>query len=161
MQRRRTRAPLAQLLPEPPSSRQEPLTEAGVQRALEDFQDQAESMFGRHPRASAIGITGEVALVELDGPFVLLSLGGRFWHKRETVLRNAAAFLRARIPEIADVELAAPDELDDIVYDDETGAVLEARRAPDWNGDRETLEYQGIDPDSRGPFAQPSGGFRG
>ena len=27
-------------------------------------------------------------------------------------------------------------------------------------GDRETMEYQGIDPDNRGPFAWGAGGFR-
>ena len=42
---------------------------------------------------------------ELDGPCVYLTLSGRFWHRRETVLANAAAFLRQRIPEIADVDV--------------------------------------------------------
>ena len=32
-----------------------------------------------------------------------LELRGRFWHRRETVLRNAAAYLQQRIPELAEV----------------------------------------------------------
>jgi hypothetical protein len=38
--------------------------------------------------------------------------------------------------------------------------LLEDRQSPDYNGDRETLIYQGIDPDSRGPFPNAQGGFR-
>jgi len=32
------------------------------------------------------------------------------------------------------------------------------KRAPDFNGDRETMEYQGIDPDARGPFVFSNSG---
>ena len=82
-----------------------------------------------------------------------------FWHRRETVMRNAAVFLQQRIPELAEVEVADERMLLDVELDDETGAVLHDWRAPDYNGDRETLEYQGIDPDSRGPFGG-TGGLR-
>ena len=75
-------------------------------------------------------------------------------------MRNARAFLMAAIPELSDVELADPDDELDVIYDEETGAVVEDRRSPDFNGDRETLTYQGIDPDTRGPFADPTGGLR-
>ena len=34
----------------------------------------------------------------------------------------------------------------------------EDKRSPDFNGDRETMEYQGLDPDARGPFVLSSGG---
>ena len=34
----------------------------------------------------------------------------------------------------------------------------EDKRSPDFNGDRETMEYQGLDPDARGPFVFASGG---
>ena len=117
-------------------------------------------MFGRHRACAEVGITGEVQYVDLDGPVVLLALRGRFWHRRETVLNNARAYLLNAIPELADVELADPDDELDVVTDPETGVVVEDRRAPDWNGDRETLQYQGIDPDTRGPFPQAQGGFR-
>jgi hypothetical protein len=136
------------------------LTTDNVAATLHDFEQAAVSMFGCHKEAASVGISGRVELHSLDGPVVLLSLYGRFWHRRETVLANAAAFLRRRIPEIADVDVADPDDLVDIVYDDETGQVVSDRRAPDFNGDRETMEYQGVDPDTRGPFAPPAGGFR-
>ena len=53
-------------------------------------------------------------------------------------------------------------DTDVVVYaaDEDTGDVLEDRRSPDWNGDRQTLAYQGIDPDTRGPFPNAQGGFR-
>jgi hypothetical protein len=36
--------------------------------------------------------------VELDGPYVTISLKGRFWHKRSTVLARLANYLKQRIP---------------------------------------------------------------
>ena len=41
---------------------------------------------------------GKVELVELDGPFVKISLKGRFWHKRSTVLARVGNYLKQRIP---------------------------------------------------------------
>lgn len=38
------------------------------------------------------------------------------------------------------------------------GKKREDKRSPDFNGDRETMEYQGLDPDARGPFVLSSGG---
>ena len=32
------------------------------------------------------------------------------------------------------------------------------KRAPDFNGDREVMEYQGLDPDARGPFVFSNSG---
>lgn len=46
----------------------------------------------------SVGITGEAELAELDGPFVKISLRGRFWHKRSTVLARVANYLKQRIP---------------------------------------------------------------
>jgi len=43
-------------------------------------------------------ISGVVELADLDGPFVKLSLRGRFWHKRSTVLARIANYLKQRIP---------------------------------------------------------------
>ena len=76
------------------------------------------------------------------------------------MLYNAEAFLRSRIPEIAEVDVADMDDLVDVIRDEDTGEVLVDKRAPDVSGDRATMEYQGIDPDTRGPFASPSGAFR-
>lgn len=46
----------------------------------------------------SVGITGKVELAELDGPFVKISLRGRFWHERSTVLARIANYLKQRIP---------------------------------------------------------------
>lgn len=127
---------------------------------LESFKAASPSMFGMHEAAANIGISGDIQLLELDGPVVVLTLRGRFWHRRETVLRNAGAFLSQRIPEIAEVTVADEEELLDTLVDEETGALLEDRRSPDYNGDREAMEYQGIDPDNRGPFPSGTGGLR-
>ena len=48
----------------------------------------------------------------------------------------------------------------DVEKDPDTGEVVYDWRSPDFNGDRATLEYQGIDPDSRGPFTKGTGGLR-
>lgn len=135
-------------------------SEANVEIALDEFRKAAKEMIGIHERAASIGITGDISVADVDGPFVTLQLSGKFWHKRETVMRNAAAWLQQRIPELADVSPADERTLLDVEMDEETGAVLIDWRAPDYNGDRETLEYQGIDPDSRGPFGGGAGGLR-
>ena len=98
--------------------------------------------------------------MELDGPIVYVALTGKFWHRRDTVLENARTYLMQKIPELADVDVADQDKLLDEIVDEETGAVTENRQSPDYNGDREALKYQGIDPDIRGPFPEPAGGFR-
>ena len=156
-------------------------TEENVAAALADFKAEALSMFGCHPATAAIGITGDLRLASMDGPFITVELAGRFWHRRETVLANAEAYVRRRIPEVVEVDVAGAhnnvlpalasahthalskadqEDLLDVLRDDETGTVIEDRRAPDITGDREAMEYQGIDPDNRGPFGKGTGGFR-
>ena len=74
----------------------------------------------------------------------------------DTVLGKAAMYLNARMPELTSVQVSSPEEISDYkdVIDEYTGEVIyrEDKRSPDFNGDRETMEYQGLDPDSRGPF---------
>ena len=111
----------------------------------------AVDMLGCHPAAAAIGITGDVALASQEGPFCELALTGRFWHQRATVLRRAEAHLRARIPRAHRGDCRRPGVLLDAELDEMTGVVLADHRAPDYNGDRATLEYQGIDPDDEAP----------
>ena len=41
---------------------------------------------------------GQVELAELDGPFVKISLKGRFWHKRSTVVARLGNYMKQRIP---------------------------------------------------------------
>jgi len=97
-----------------------------------------------------------IELVEICGPEITLHLEGKFWHKRSTVLREAATWLNARMPEITEVNVEDMDQLKDIeeIRDEFTGDLIASidKRAPDYNGDRRSLEYQGIDPDTRGPF---------
>jgi len=141
-----------------------PLDEECIEQCLEEFMDSdyGKTMFGRHDMPASVGITGEIEFESLDGPEVILSLYGKFWHRRETVLGKAAMYLNARIPEITSVQVSSPEELSDFedVTDEFTGAVVGRvdKRAPDFDGDRETMEYQGLDPDARGPFVFSAGG---
>mmetsp|Transcript_12790 Transcript_12790/g.23885 ORF Transcript_12790/g.23885 Transcript_12790/m.23885 type:complete len:246 (+) Transcript_12790:30-767(+) len=146
-----------------------PLDEETVQDCLEAFvqSEYGTTMFGCHDRAASIGVTGSIEFVDLSGPQVTLKLDGKFWHKRSFVLGRAAMWLNARIPEITDVLVADQDELQDFeeIIDEITGEVLfrKDKRSEDFNGDRATMEYQGMDPDMRGPFPQggPMGGGSG
>jgi hypothetical protein len=141
--------------------------EDNVRLCLEEFvqSDYGKQMFGCHERAASIGITGSIEFVELCGPEVTLSLKGRFWHRRDTVLGRAAMWLNARMPEVTDVVVADVEELNDFeeIRDELSGEVLfrKDKRSPDYNGDREAMEYQGRDPDMRGPFPQGAMGSSG
>jgi len=48
-------------------------------------------MYETIPVAS-IGITGEISLIEIDRPEVILSLRGELWHSRSYVLGRAGQF---------------------------------------------------------------------
>ncbi|WOK95417.1 hypothetical protein Cni_G04124 [Canna indica] len=61
----------------------------------------------------SVGMTGEVDLAELDGPFVKIRLKGKFWHKRSTVLARISNYLKIRIPEILEVDIEDEKQLDD------------------------------------------------
>ena len=143
-----------------------PLEEESVLQCLDEFvqSDYGQQMFGCHDLPASYGITGSIAYVEIDGPTVVLKLGGAFWHRRQTVLGRAAMWLHARMPEIVEVNVADPTELEDFenVLDEASGEVVyvKDKRAQDFNGDRATMEYQGRDPDMRGPFPQGIGGLR-
>ncbi|ONM22528.1 hypothetical protein Zm00014a_025359 [Zea mays] len=62
---------------------------------------------------TSVGITGQVDLAELDGPFVKLRLKGKFWHTRATVVARIGNYLKNRIPEILEVEIEDEKQLDD------------------------------------------------
>lgn len=135
------------------------LDEENLISCLDEFvnSDYGQQMFGCHDRIASVGVTGELEFVELCGPEVTLKLSGKFWHRRSTVLGRAAMWLNARMPEITEVTVADLEELRDTTdIRDEFGELIfqEDKRSPDFNGDRATMEYQGIDPDMRGPFPQ-------
>ena len=135
------------------------LDEDNVRLCLQEFidSDYGKQMFGCHERPASIGITGSIDVVEVCGPEVTLTLDGKFWHRRDTVLGRAAMWLNARMPEITDVVVADQEELKDFeeILDDFGEVVFRKdKRSPDFNGDRGTMEYQGMDPDMRGPFPQ-------
>ena len=71
------------------------------------------TLFGYSSENLSVGITGSVDLVELDGPVVVVTLGGRFWHQRPTVLARVKAYLLERCPEIVDVVVKDEFELTD------------------------------------------------
>lgn len=84
------------------------LTENNVRQALVDARAELGQIFD-----TSVGMTGVIELVELDGPFVRISLKGRFWHKRSTVLARVGNYLKQRIPEILEVEIEDEKQLDD------------------------------------------------
>ena len=80
-----------------------PLDEETVQGLLQACRQEVATLFGYSAENRGVGITGGVDFVELDGPIVVISLKGRFWHERTTVLSRVANYLQQRCPEIIDV----------------------------------------------------------
>jgi hypothetical protein len=71
------------------------------------------TLFGYSEENRGVGITGSVEYVEIDGGTVVLSLAGRYWHQRTTVLDRVANYLQQRIPEIIEVVVDDPYQLSD------------------------------------------------
>ncbi|XVE84799.1 hypothetical protein DITRI_Ditri17bG0041600 [Diplodiscus trichospermus] len=84
------------------------LTEENIKLVLADAKVELAQLFD-----TSVGITGQVELAELDGPFVKISLKGRFWHKRSTVVARVGNYLKQRIPEILEVDIEDEKQLDD------------------------------------------------
>ncbi|KAM3258254.1 hypothetical protein ACQJBY_050169 [Aegilops geniculata] len=84
------------------------LTEDNVRQAIVDAKAELAQLFD-----TSVGITGQVDLAELDGPFVKLRLKGKFWHTRATVVARIGNYLKNRIPEILEVEIEDEEQLDD------------------------------------------------
>ncbi|XP_015574124.2 uncharacterized protein LOC8265658 [Ricinus communis] len=91
-------------VPQPPLD----LTEENVRQVLADARVEFGQLFD-----TSVNITGQAELAELDGPFVKISLKGRFWHKRSTVLARLGNYLKQRIPEILEVDIEDEKQLDD------------------------------------------------
>ena len=81
------------------------------------------TIFGYDPKSREVGITGEIELVDIDGPTVSIALKGRFWHATDTVMLRVTSYMMQRIPEIIDVELDmdSSDIIDDNRLNDDGG----------------------------------------
>lgn len=84
------------------------LTEDNVRQVLVEARAELAQIFD-----ASVGMTGAAELAELDGPFVKISLKGRFWHKRSTVVARVGNYLKQRIPEILEVDIEDEKQLDD------------------------------------------------
>ncbi|XP_073158265.1 uncharacterized protein [Henckelia pumila] len=84
------------------------LTEENIKQVLADARFELAQLFD-----TSVNITGKAELVELDGPYVKISLSGRFWHTRSTVLARLGNYLKQRIPEILEVDIEDEKQLDD------------------------------------------------
>ncbi|KAL3508913.1 hypothetical protein ACH5RR_028314 [Cinchona calisaya] len=84
------------------------LTEDNVKQVLADARIELGQLFD-----DSVGITGKAELADLDGPYVKISLSGKFWHKRSTVLARLGNYLKQRIPEILEVDIEDEKQLDD------------------------------------------------
>ncbi|XP_044487692.1 uncharacterized protein LOC123212581 [Mangifera indica] len=84
------------------------LTEDNVRLVMAEARVELAQLFD-----TSVGITGVAELAELDGPFVKISLRGRFWHQRSTVVARLGNYLKQRIPEILEVDIEDEKQLDD------------------------------------------------
>ena len=89
------------------------LCDENVEKVLEGAREDMAAVFGYAADSQKVGITGTVDFVGIEGPNVVVRLGGRFWHQRSDVLQRVGAYLIERIPEICDVEIEDPAQLDD------------------------------------------------
>ena len=53
---------------------------------IEEVKKELGTIFGYDKGSRDVGITGEIELVEIDGPSIQVALKGRFWHATDTVM---------------------------------------------------------------------------
>jgi len=94
----------------PPGSQLE-LDEETVLGVLNACRTELATLFGYSAENRGVGITGGVDYVDMDGPSIVITLKGRFWHERTTVLNRVSNYLIQRIPEIIDVTIDDPYQL--------------------------------------------------
>ena len=81
------------------------LDEENAELIIEEVRNELGTIFGYDKGSQEAGITGEISLVEVDGPILKVALKGRFWHATDTVMMRVASYCMQRIPELIDVEL--------------------------------------------------------
>ena len=91
------------------------LCEENAVLVIEEIRQELGTIFGYDPKSREVGITGEIALVEVAGPEIVVSLSGRFWHATDTVMLRVESFIKNRIPEVMEVTL---DESSSDIKDD-------------------------------------------
>ncbi|KAL8148671.1 hypothetical protein AgCh_005871 [Apium graveolens] len=69
------------------------LSEDNVKQVLLDAREKFSHIFD-----TSVGMTGVAELAEVDGPYVKISLKGRFWHERSLILARLGNYLKQRIP---------------------------------------------------------------
>ena len=81
------------------------LCEENAMLVIDEIRQELGTIFGYTADSRAVGITGAIDLVEVDGPTIRVSLAGRFWHATDTVMLRVESYIKNRIPEVIDVEL--------------------------------------------------------
>ena len=89
------------------------LDEENAKAVLDECMQELGTLFGTNAESLQVGITGIVNFVELDGPTMVVSLSGRFWHERSRVIERVNSFVLERIPECVGVEIVDEAQLDD------------------------------------------------
>lgn len=99
------------------------LCEENAILVIEEVKAELGTIFGYDQGSRNVGITGAIELVEVDGPSIVVSLSGRFWHATDTVMLRVESFIKQRIPEVISVTLdeAASDIKDDNRLNTEPG----------------------------------------
>lgn len=72
---------------------------------IDEVRKELGTIFGYDKASQAVGITGKIELIEVDGPTIYVALNGRFWHATDTVMMRVSSFIKNRIPEVIDVVL--------------------------------------------------------
>lgn len=91
------------------------LCEENAILVIEEVKAELGTIFGYDQGSRNVGITGAIELVEVDGPSIIVSLSGRFWHATDTVMLRVESFIKQRIPEVISVTL---DESKSDIKDD-------------------------------------------
>jgi hypothetical protein len=106
----RTASRIATMAEAPPPRE---LTEENARAVLQECMEDLGTLFGSNAESLAVGITGAADFVDLEGPILVISLSGRFWHQRSMVVERVKKYVMDRIPECVDVEIVDVAQLDD------------------------------------------------
>lgn len=82
------------------------LCDENVSIVMEEIRNELGTIFGYDAKSREVGISGQIELVEIDGPAIVVALNGRFWHATDTVMARVESFVRQRIPEVTEVVLS-------------------------------------------------------